>query len=63
MVVQIAIRNMLGTYYNPRREHVDFIMDMLQKTGDNSLSLDLFPGNLRVYKNKEHLIFDTSTRT
>ncbi len=59
MVLQIAVRHMLGTYYNPRREHIDFIMDMLKKTGDNSLSLDMFPGNLRICKNKEYLVFDT----
>ena len=58
LIVQIAVKKILGTYYNPRREHLDFIMDMLGKKGDNSLSLDMFPGNLRVYKDKKHLVFD-----
>ncbi len=62
LIIQIAVKNILGTYYNPRREHLDFIMDMLEKTGDNSLSLDMFPGNLIVYKDKNHLILDKKGR-
>ena len=62
LIAQIAVKNILGTYYNPRREHLDFIMDMLEKTGDNSLSLDMFPGNLVVYKDKNHLILDKKGR-
>ncbi len=62
LIIQIAVKNILGTYYNPRREHLDFIMDMLGKTGDNSLSLDMFPGNLIVYKDKSHLILEKKGR-
>ncbi len=58
LVLQIAVKHILGTYYNPRREHIDSIMDMLGKTKDNSAVLDMFPEGLVIYKDKTHLIFD-----
>ncbi len=56
-ILQIAVRTMLDTYYNPRREYIDYIMDLLMKEKDNSGRLDMFPKGLKVYKNKEELIF------
>jgi tRNA(Ile)-lysidine synthase len=58
MVLQIAVKHILGTYYNPRREHIDSIMDMLGKTKDNSALLDMFPESLTIYKDKKYLILD-----
>ncbi len=63
MILQIAVKNILGTYYNPRREHIDFIMAMLDKTNDNSKFLDMFAGNLIVYKDREYLILDKRKKT
>lgn len=58
LVAQIAYKNIVGTYYNPRREHIDYIVDMLKKIGDNSIRLQMLPKGLRVYKSKEYLIFE-----
>ncbi|MGC8901678.1 MAG: tRNA lysidine(34) synthetase TilS [bacterium] len=59
-VVQIAIKTILGMYYNPRREHIDYVMNMLKKTSDNSRRLEMLPKGLKIYKNKEFLIFERS---
>lgn len=57
-ILQTAIRTMLDTHYNPRREYIDHTMDILMDRQDNSRILDMFPGKLRVYKDKRFLIFD-----
>ncbi len=57
-ILQIALKNILDTYYNPRREYIDSMIDMLMDRQDNSRILDMFPDKLKVYKNKQVLIFD-----
>ncbi|MCL4558916.1 MAG: tRNA lysidine(34) synthetase TilS [Deltaproteobacteria bacterium] len=57
-ILQKAIRAMLDTHYNPRREYIDHTMDILMNRDDNSRTLAMFPGRLRIYKNSRALIFD-----
>ena len=61
-VIQLAIKNSFGTYYNPRREHIDYVMSMLMRTKDNSKTLRMLPGGLKIYKNKEYLIFERTDK-
>ncbi len=56
-VLQTAVKFMQGTYYNPKRKHIDQIMDIILSGHTDSAVLESLSEGIKVYIEKSTIVF------